>query len=272
MSERWWRAYEGAVDNPKLQLLPAPLFKSWFNLLCLASANSGKLPPIAMIVFKLRMSESRVRHTIAELVTRKLIDDRDGTLVPHNWEGRQYKSDVTDPTAAERMRNYRNRHRNDDRNAAITVTPPRVQSTETEKKECAYAHSPPTQKRQSKKPKTRLPDGWRPESLDPSDEAEFARFRNSALAHGRLYADWEAAWRNWKTSPYQTQRRTNGTVQNGSGPRRGSRDDLRERTVQALDKLREFAERGPDADGCSDGGQIGSPIVGRLPTPERPRS
>lgn len=33
-------------------------------------------------------------------------------------------------------------------------------------------------------------------------EAQFVRFRDSAIAAGRRYADWGAAWRNWLTSDY----------------------------------------------------------------------
>jgi uncharacterized protein YdaU (DUF1376 family) len=62
-------------------------------------------------------------------------------------------------------------------------------------------------------PKTRIP----PEALiseqmraaaeqqglsDAEAEAQFAKFRDWALAKGQAYADWNAAWRNWLTSPH----------------------------------------------------------------------
>lgn len=37
---------------------------------------------------------------------------------------------------------------------------------------------------------------------DAEAEAQFAKFRDRALAKGDAYADWNAAWRNWLTSPY----------------------------------------------------------------------
>jgi hypothetical protein len=37
---------------------------------------------------------------------------------------------------------------------------------------------------------------------DAEASAQFIRFRDSAIANGRSYADWTAAWRNWLTSPY----------------------------------------------------------------------
>lgn len=45
--------------------------------------------------------------------------------------------------------------------------------------------------------------------------AEFERFRDHALANGRVQKDWPAAWRNWVTSPYQKAARVNG---HGAGP------------------------------------------------------
>lgn len=33
-------------------------------------------------------------------------------------------------------------------------------------------------------------------------EAQFERFKGHALANGKTYKDWNAAWRNWLTSPY----------------------------------------------------------------------
>lgn len=49
--------------------------------------------------------------------------------------------------------------------------------------------------------------GWSPER----EQAEFHRFRDHALANGKRYKDWQAAWRNWVTSPYQQ------TLKHGAG-------------------------------------------------------
>lgn len=129
---RWWRAYDEAVDDPKLQRLPPALFKSWFNLCCIASKNGGTLPPIGDVAFRLHVTEHKAAEIITALVAAGLIDRReDQTFEPHNWEGRQYKSDVTDPTAAERMKRYR-KNRNAVTEKTVTATPPRVQNAEAE--------------------------------------------------------------------------------------------------------------------------------------------
>lgn len=113
---RWWRAYDEALHDPKLQRLSPALFKAWFNLMCIASKNGGVLPSTGEIAFELRMSEHSAAAALAGLAAKGLIDTRaDGRFEPHNWGGRQFQSDVTDPTNAERQRRYRN--------ARKTVTP-----------------------------------------------------------------------------------------------------------------------------------------------------
>src|SRR5262245_56182005 len=100
---RWWRAYDEALHDPKLQRLPAPLFRTWFNLLCIASKNDGVFPAISEVAFELRVTEHKAAEAITALSMAGLIDKRDdGIFEPHNWNVRQFKSDVTDPTAAER--------------------------------------------------------------------------------------------------------------------------------------------------------------------------
>ena len=138
---RWWRAYDEAVDDPKLCLLTDKQHRAWFNLCCITSQNDGKLPPIAAVAFKLRMTIDKAKLLVAELVVLGLIDETDGIFSPHNWGGRQYKSDVTDPTAASRQKTYRerNKNRNGDRNATVTNTDTRAETeqitdSETEQK------------------------------------------------------------------------------------------------------------------------------------------
>ncbi|HWX30137.1 MAG TPA: hypothetical protein VNZ53_22205 [Steroidobacteraceae bacterium] len=141
---RWWRAYDDILHDPKVQRLTPPLFKTWFNLLCIASKNEGMLPPIADIAFELHMSEHKAAEFLTALTTAQLFDLRaDGKFEPHNWSGRQFKTDVTDPTNAERQKRYRRRHGV----TANTVTDKRPDTeaetdTEAEKNSEAYASAP----------------------------------------------------------------------------------------------------------------------------------
>jgi hypothetical protein len=129
---RWWRAYEEAVDDPKLQRLPDALFKAWFNLMCLTSRHGGSLPPIEDIAFSLRLSETKTRAILAGLENKGLLDRTEsGAFQPHNWNARQYKSD----TSTDRVKQFRERKAQQDGNvsSAVAVTPPETETeTETE--------------------------------------------------------------------------------------------------------------------------------------------
>jgi hypothetical protein len=134
---RWFRFYDDAVNDPKVQRLPGEKFKAWVNLLCLASKNNGVLPPLVDISYTLRLSVEKLSALLDELCAAGLLDpievsDAPMSYEPHNWSGRQFKSDVSN----ERVKRYRQRQRN------VTVTPPdteQIQITETEKKDAASA-------------------------------------------------------------------------------------------------------------------------------------
>lgn len=131
---RWWRAYDEAVDDPKLQKLPADLFRAWFNICCITSQNGGTLPGIDAIAFKLRCSEAKAQQIIDRLKVLILIDETDAGMTPHNWNGRQYKSDSNDPTNATRQKRYRERHRNGKSNGvtSVTITDPETEQNRTD--------------------------------------------------------------------------------------------------------------------------------------------
>jgi hypothetical protein len=139
---RWFRCYDDLVDDPKVQQLPAEQFKGLINLWCLASKNDGVLPPIADIAFKLRIKADKVAKLFGALRLAGLLEDDGGVTRPHNWNGRQFKSDTVDVTAAERMRRYRELRRNK-RNGDASVTVPRDRTEQiTEKKDAAEAARP----------------------------------------------------------------------------------------------------------------------------------
>jgi len=130
----WWRAYDEAVDDPKLQLLPLPLFRAWFNVMCLASANGGIVPPLPTVSFKLHVGLDAAASILRELQERQLLEptgekDTAGNaqLRPHNWLKRQYKDLSTGRVKRFRER-QRNRYTQRDGNVSVTVP-----ETETEK-------------------------------------------------------------------------------------------------------------------------------------------
>jgi hypothetical protein len=109
---RWWRAQNSCVDSAKLIKLNDKAHRNWFNLNCVANEHGGVLPDLETIAIKLRITEPRAAAAIAELVAKKLFDQReDGSFVPHDWNQWQYKTDEADPTNAERQKNFRKRQR-----------------------------------------------------------------------------------------------------------------------------------------------------------------
>lgn len=136
---RWFRMYDEMLDDPKVQMLSPELFKTWINLLAVASRNNGILPTVEKLSFALRVSKHEMQSRIEELVLAELIDIRaDKKLEPHNWQQRQWKSD----DSAERVRKHRasKQSRNDD--VTVTVTPPEADTeTDTEADNLALAPS-----------------------------------------------------------------------------------------------------------------------------------
>lgn len=107
--KHWWRAYDEALDDPKLQRLPGDLFKAWFNILCLASRNDGVIPSdAARLSFALRCNETQATKWVRELVEMGLLEQYGRNFTPHNWNGRQYSHVSTG-----RVRRYRQKRKQD---------------------------------------------------------------------------------------------------------------------------------------------------------------
>ena len=131
----WFRYHTDALDNPKIQTLPAVLFRFWVNLLCVSKKVDGFLPESPEISFRCRVPESQVKEWLAELKVRRLLDqDVDGRLFMHDWNEHQFVSD--DVTA--RVRKHRLK-----RSGNVSVTPPeqsradnRAEQTQTQSVAC----------------------------------------------------------------------------------------------------------------------------------------
>ncbi len=124
MSGRWWRAYSRARHDPKMLKLTDKDFRWWFNLVCVASDNDGVLPFIRDLAAEFRTTEHAITVAIERLRVAGLFDIKgepgpDVRYSPHNWNGLQYKTDVS----TGRVKQFRERQRN------VSVTP---SETETE--------------------------------------------------------------------------------------------------------------------------------------------
>src|SRR5262245_24370952 len=115
----WFRMYHRTLDNPKVQRLPAEIFKTWVNLLCLASQTNGRggtLPGDADIAFRLRLAPEMLREHLAALVEAGLVEKSKAGFAMHDWGEFQYISD----DHAGRMRRYREQKRHAQRNGDAT--------------------------------------------------------------------------------------------------------------------------------------------------------
>jgi len=124
---RWFRFYDDAINDPKILKLPDNLFRIWVGILCAASKNDGKLPPTDDLALMIRIKPIKMHDAMEDLVKAGLIDTDGVISSPHNWDGRQFKSDVSN----ERVKRYRQRQRN------VTVTPPDTEQIQIQKEDAA---------------------------------------------------------------------------------------------------------------------------------------
>ena len=197
----WFRFYNEALDDPKVQRLDGDTFKTWVNLLCLCARHDGLPKSIQDISFALRVDVHGCSTVLSRLADAGLLDRLHGGThgmhyAIHAWDKRQYKSD----TSTERVKRFRERSSN--ATETVNETPPDTDTetdTETDKiqrrkKDIALA--------------SRLPDDWQPSdsdidfaiSLDVDYRREADIFRDywiaQAGAKGRK-ANWQSTWRNW---------------------------------------------------------------------------
>jgi len=118
---RWLRLYDDTINDPKILKLPEATRWHWIAMLCIASKNDGALPALDDVSIQLRVTAAKATEIIAVLVKAGLLDKTETGFAPHNWNGRQYKSDVS----TERVKRFRNGKRN------VSETPPEAE-TETE--------------------------------------------------------------------------------------------------------------------------------------------
>lgn len=87
---KWFRYYPETLIEAKVQLLPPEVFKTWVNLLCLATqrGKGGKLPPVHSIAFALRLTEEEATAHCAALDRANLldIDAGEGVYVIADWD------------------------------------------------------------------------------------------------------------------------------------------------------------------------------------------
>jgi hypothetical protein len=128
---QWLRLYNDVLDDPKVQRLPPELFKHWINLLCLANQGTprGRIPnQLEDLAFRLRLDDVTTARVLAKLQAVGLLDfiDDGNTIVPHDWDERQFASD----DAGSYVRSWREKKKAEkDSDVILHVRPP---DTDTE--------------------------------------------------------------------------------------------------------------------------------------------
>lgn len=117
----WLRLYHDIINDPKVLKLPEATRWHYIAMLCIASMNDGKLPLLDDIAIQLRVPAAKTTGIISALVTAGLIDKTETGFAPHNWNGRQYKSDVS----TERVKRFRQQRRNV--SSDVSETPPEAE-------------------------------------------------------------------------------------------------------------------------------------------------
>jgi len=267
---RWFRLYDDTLNDPKILKLSDRTYRVWIGILCVASKNDGALPPFEDMALMLRMKPEKFQPELEKLITAGLIDHDDNGLRPHNWQGRQYKSDVS----TERVKRFRNGGRN------VSETPPETEQstdTEAEKKESAALRAPPApspavlrETKKRAKARAPLPDLWAISDVERAyaKDRGFAdgqiasmatAFENHHRAKGSLMADWTAAWRTWCENEIKYNR-GNGNGFGGSRPLQNAGNGNSGSVVAAAGRLRErlraFDEPTPSELRGAEGGDV----------------
>jgi hypothetical protein len=195
---QWFRMYAEVLNDPKAQRLSGDDFKGWVNVLCLASHGDGTIPSDEDIAFALRIEMRKARKLLETLTTSGLIDVTETGRSPHNWNKRQYKSDVS----TDRVKRFRNAKRN------VSETPDETPpDTETEQTKAIDKSIASAAKRGSRLPKDfKMPGDWLQWAMDERhwsaddtrvEAANFIDHWHAKPGKDAVKLDWEATWRNW---------------------------------------------------------------------------
>ena len=117
---RWFRFYAEALRDPKVRQLSDALFRTWIDILCLASEYGGEVP-VTDLQHRLPHRSNVTFDRVCALVDRGLLEYGGGLIIPHNWFGRQYRSDSSTQRVQRHRLRKNNRYRNVSREGHVTA-------------------------------------------------------------------------------------------------------------------------------------------------------
>ena len=120
MAGPWFRFYAEVLNDPKIIRLTDKEFRAWVLMLCIAAENDGNIDCDDLPI-RLRQPAAKVGPVLESLVATGLFAQDATAVRPHNWNARQYKSDVS--TA--RVKRFRERHE------TVAETPPEAEQKQS---------------------------------------------------------------------------------------------------------------------------------------------
>lgn len=117
MNNPWFRFYAEFATDPKVQFMSEALQRRYVFALCVTCNGEIEKVTDEELAFAMRITPEDWAETKKTFIERGLFTP-EGRV--KNWDKRQYKSDVIDPTNAERQKRYRDRMRNGGRNGDVT--------------------------------------------------------------------------------------------------------------------------------------------------------
>jgi hypothetical protein len=206
MAKTWFRFHRDALHSVKVQCLKPEIFRAWVNILC-ATDDDGVIPNINSLSFLLREKVEKVATYLVVLQRAGLIDKTENGLKPHNWDDRQFKSDVS----TDRVKRFRERSK--ERCETVPETPSDTETytehNRTEEVREAKRKRSPSTKGTRWPSEAVVPDDWKAEAeeararhqLPPLDATLMAeRFANYWASSGTAKRDWKRTWINWALS------------------------------------------------------------------------
>jgi hypothetical protein len=280
----WFRWHEGTCEDGKFRAIavtvgvtPVTVIGLWAMLLEDASHSAPRGIATRGLTFwhaVLGMERDTCEKIINEMEEHGLVTwtQNGDELLINNWKKRQFESDITDPTAASRQKNYRERKRHADKTAryggvTAELRPEnREQITDTEKKE----DSP---KREARL-RTTYPEDfengfWKPYPTSPnmSKSEALAAWKGLSEEERKLASAAVPAFKNWlreqKDHPvvhacrFLKQRRFEGFTAHGPPQSNQLKDELE--IIR-----RQIAEAGNGKTDSAGGGRVGADNVEEL--------
>lgn len=190
MANPWFRFYAEFATDPKVQFMSEPLQRRYVFALCVTCNGEIEKVTEEELAYAMRITTEEWQDTKRIFIERGLFT-ADGKVA--NWQKRQYKCDVADPTNKERQQRYRANKRN----GSVTeekrdVTEEKRPDTDTDKeKNRAKRFAPPTLD------EVAAYCAERGKGVNPDKWYNHYSAKNWMIGKNKM-VDWKAAVRTWE--------------------------------------------------------------------------